>query len=92
MKLRDHPLMSYGGLPSWPPLLLRMDEPEIGTLTHVRIDELSDCRIILRIYDGKTEYLGYLMFDDDEFCLRVYDLLKRHVGKPVKDIGDIEIE
>jgi hypothetical protein len=99
MKLRDHPLMFYWGLRSWPPLWIRLDEPskrpfegdEIGTLTHVRINDLSDCRIVLRMYDGKTEYLGHLMFDDHEFCLRVYDLLKHHVGKPVKDIGEIDL-
>jgi hypothetical protein len=42
--------------------------------------------------DGKADYLSHLMFDDQQFCLRVYDALKHHVGKPVKDIGDLEIE
>jgi hypothetical protein len=64
---------------------------EIGTLTQVRLPNLLDCKIFLRMNDGKNHYLSLLMFDHQQFCLLAYNALKDHVGKPVKDIGYIEI-
>jgi hypothetical protein len=99
MKLRDHPLMSHRGLRSWPPLWVRVDDfskrpfegDEVGTLTQVKLPNLADGKIFLRMNDGKNEYLSLLVFDDQNFCVRVYDALKDHVKKPVKEIGDIDL-
>jgi hypothetical protein len=42
--------------------------------------------------EGETQYAAVLMFDDQEFCVRVYQAVKYLVGKPVKELGEIEIE
>ena len=100
MKLRDHPLLSYKGLRSWPPLWVRIDDvskcqvesDETGTLIQVRIDNLADCKIMLRMEYSGHEYAAVLMFDAQEFCLRVYQALKHYVGRAVKQLGEVEIE
>src|ERR1043166_1553550 len=100
VKLRHHPLVYYSGLPSWPPLWVRTDDiskrpiqsDEIGTLAQVRFDDFSSCKIMLRMQEGETQYAAVLMFDDQEFCVRVYQAVKYLVGKPVKELGEIEIE
>jgi hypothetical protein len=79
---------------------VRLDNPskgpfqsETGILTQVRIDDLDDCKIMLRMKDDQNhQYAAVLMFDDAEFCLRVYDALKHYVGKPIKELDEIEIE
>jgi hypothetical protein len=98
MKLREHPLMSYKGLSSWPPMWVRADlrqqalEQEAGVLSEVRLHDLGSCKIFLGMqYDG-SRYIGYLWFDDQPFCVETYNLLKSCIGCSIKDIGDTDVE
>jgi hypothetical protein len=100
MKLRDHPLAAYENLPTWPPRWVRIDETasttlsgdERGFLIHVRIFDVSEGRLALRMRHDQAEYLAHLMFDDPDFCQRVFEVLKGRIGSTIKDIGDIEFD
>jgi hypothetical protein len=98
VKLREHPLLSHKGLSSWPPLWVCMDDigsgivhAEIGNLTRVTMQNLDDSRISLRMNNGRHEYVGHLLFDDQNFCLNIYALLQKNVGKAIEEIGNLRI-
>jgi hypothetical protein len=81
MLLRDHPLRSRHGVPSWPPVWTwvngpKLDGPEnkfpkgeVGTLIWVGLTALQPAdRCYLYIDHEGSSYLGCLLFDDDKFC------------------------
>jgi hypothetical protein len=99
MKLRDHPFTVYKGLPSWPPIWVRADDPsqrlsegENGIITSVAISDLAQRRISLQMKDGDHCYLAHLYFDNYDFCLKAHQALMNCIGKTVKECGDLEIE
>ena len=97
MKLRDHPLMSHGGLRNWPPIWVCMgrttrpiEQQEVGTLTEVSLDGLGKPQIMLGMKNDNGDYRTLIDFDDRGFCLKVYERLKDCIGKPVEDLGDLD--
>ena len=97
MKLRDHPLISYKGVRSWPPVWFDADvvpgkviQGEVGILTDVVMRELELCRVFLTIRHQGTSFLGVLFFDDQRFCLKTYQFLRTCIGRGIKDIGDMD--
>ena len=99
MELRHHPLMSYRGLPNWPPIWLwrcgaedKHPEGEVGNLKSVLLsgfEGFSRCYLIID-YEG-AEYVGRLLFDDGPFCSEVYKLLRDHRGHSIQEIGGLEV-
>jgi hypothetical protein len=98
MMLRNHPLMSYHGIPNWPPVWVWIGGPEskrprgeVGTLVEVRIqpEPLHTCFLIIR--HEESEYMGCLLFDDQTFLNQMFDLLKRCRGRTIQTIGDLDI-
>lgn len=100
MLLRNHPRMSFHHVPNWPPYWIRVDElarspfqgDAIGVLTQARMNNLNDPKIVLRMNDGAIDWLSILVFDDQQFCLRVHEILMHHVGKLVSEIGNLELD
>jgi hypothetical protein len=99
MKLRDHPLISFKGVRSWPPVWFdaelvpgKMIKGEVGILTDVVMRELELCRVFLTIRYQGGSFIGVLFFDDQPFCLKVYKFLKACIGKEIKNIGDMEFQ
>ena len=101
MELRRHSLMSFGGVPTWPPEWIWASglrnafihpEGEIGVLENVRqsIVNPDTCLFITMIHHGST-YLGRLNFDDQEFCQHIFELLKANYGRSLTEIGSIDI-
>ena len=93
--------MSFGGVPTWPPEWIWASglrntfihpEGEIGVLENVRqsIVNPNTCLFITMIHHGST-YLGRLNFDDEEFCRRIFELLKANYGRSLTEIGSIDI-
>jgi len=98
MKLRDHPLMSYRGLRNWPPVWVGTGDRvnsritgEVGTLTGVKIYDLSYTRIFLLIEHEEGRYTGCLFFDDRSFCRTIYNLLQAYTGTSISAIAEIDI-
>ena len=99
MKLRDHPMMiRTNGYRSWPPPWKaanqdRDEKPigEVGTLQDVVRSHIIDNKIFLFIESDGFRYMGFITLDDPGFYNKIYRLLKHYVGRPIKEIGDIEL-
>src|SRR5262249_32555372 len=88
MKLRDCTLLSYRGVSSWPPIWvgwnskqLDQSKTETAVLKDVTLST-TDPRCYLMIEHEGEEYLGALLFEDHNSCLRIYRLLLSHRGEP----------
>jgi hypothetical protein len=99
MLLRDHPLMSYRGVPSWPPAWLYCGgfddthpQGEVGILKNVFISAAKpSTRCLLIMEHAGAEYMGELQISDTGFCSEIYEVLLRHCGKTLLEIGDIKL-
>jgi len=96
-QLRTHPVLNNGGIPNWPPLWLRPHPPppkvlegEVGTLRDVQSHEPDQCFLTMEF--DKEFYIGALVVREAAFCRQIYELLRAHLGKPIKEIGDLDIE
>jgi len=95
MKLRNHPLMSHDALASWPPVWSRSGNDgrigEIGILRQVNNGADICTRCFLVIEHEGHRYVGALLFDDARFCGFVTRFLQAHVGRAIKEIGDLDL-
>jgi hypothetical protein len=98
MELRNHPLMNFRGVRNWPPVWLPVDREitkslvgEIGILRHVQHDARYNTRCRLVIEHEEGVYTGTLMFDDVSFCWLVTNILKSHIRRSIKNIGDLDL-
>jgi hypothetical protein len=107
MLLRDHPLMSYRGVPSWPPVWTWVswvnrpdaDVPEnktikgeVGILIWASLTGIQPPdRCYLLINHEGSSYMGCLLFDDPTFCRYVVNLLKDYSDRPIAEIGSIDL-
>lgn len=98
MKLRDHPMMHYQGVKNWPPLwkcarggAIPTVKGEVGVLTYVHSNARLSSRLSLVMdYEAET-YVGTLIFDNQAFCKQVSDVLRLHLNRPIKDLGDLDL-
>jgi hypothetical protein len=97
VKLRDHPLIRHPGGTSWPPVWTQRRIDGVKAVTgedgilidvHAATDS-NQCNLIVE--DENENYTGALLFDEEKFCHEVADLLRQHIGKSIKDIGDLEV-
>ena len=98
MKLRDHPLMSYRGVRNWPPVwtLTRKESAgtlrgEVGVLKYVHYNTIMSNKCFLVIDFQAESYIGSLIFKDHSFCKQISHVLVDHIGRPIKDIGDLDV-
>jgi len=99
MKLRDHPLMSHGGVRNWPPAWLwraGSDDSrpygEVGMLREVILSEIDPPdRCFMIMQHMGAEYIGCLLFENSDFCRKIYEILCEYCGNPINEIGDIEL-
>src|SRR5262245_48664216 len=99
MLLRDHPLMMYNGIRSWPPVWVwrggnanTNPKGEVGILLDVALSGIppkSSCFLIMEHLGA--EYIGALLLSDREFCRVVYDVLSQHRFKLIREIGGIDL-
>jgi len=95
VKLRDHPFISA----SWPPVWwARADREkkqvrgEIGILKAVQPYDIEPAdRLYLLIEHEGAEYLGILLVDDYALCQQVFNLIAKHCGQTIGEIGDIDL-
>jgi len=99
MLFRDHPLMVYKGIHSWPPTWLwrggnddTSPKGEVGILRHVipfGVEPCDRCFIIME-HRG-AEYMGTLLLSDPAFCAEICDVLLRHRGRTIREIAEIDL-
>ncbi len=88
MKLRDHPLISFGGRCHWPPMWMpipRHDDTTtdevVGILEEVYGSVIDDRRCYLIVNQEGQTYMGTLQLENSEFCKELCELLKRNCGR-----------
>jgi hypothetical protein len=99
MKLRDHPLMTYKGVQSWPPAWLwrggyqtTYPEGEVGILKDVMLSTTAPGnRCFLTMEHCGAEYIGALLLSDWAFCQEIYRILRKNRGETIGDIGAIDV-
>jgi len=97
VKLRDHPLMSYHGVPNWPPVWTQMAiggvkilKGEVGVLIYVHAGGAVNTSYLVIEHENQN-YSGSLVFDEGPFCRQIVDLLQQYCGRSVKEIGDLQV-
>jgi len=95
IKLRDHPLMSYRGIPNWPPVWTaefgNRRSGEVGVLKNVKMTHVFKNKVFLTMICDGSRYMGCLIFDDVGFCRQIFSVLERNLGKRIKEIGDLDL-
>jgi len=99
MKLRDHPMMTYMGVRSWPPAWLwrggcdsTQPEGEVGILKDVMLSTIaphSTCFLIME-HCG-AQYIGALLLSEPTFLREICKVLFQNCGQTIQDIGEIDI-
>jgi len=102
MNFRDHPLVSYRGMRSWPPIWIQMSAPysrsaiktlrgEIGVLKRVvrHQDIPNECFLVIE--HGEDSWMGTLLIDNGAFCAQIAAMLQFYVGHSIKEIGGIDL-
>ena len=99
MLLRHHPLMSFHGMPNWPPIWAwttgsenKRPQGEIGILKAVSLTRMKPSnRCYLYIDHEGSSYIGCLLFDDEAFCRQIVDLLEGYCDHPIAEIGCLNL-
>ncbi len=99
MQLRDHPLVSYRGRPTWPPVWVckvgrsreRTPEGEVGLLKRVLYERESRGKVFLVIDYQEAEYIGCMLFDSGRFCEEVAARLPNYGGRSIEALGSLNI-
>ena len=99
MLLRDHPLLTYQNSRSWPPAWLwcggfnnTYPRGEVGILKNVFVSPVKpSTRCFLIMEHAGAEYIGDLSISDAALCLEMYAVLRRHCGKTLQEIGDVDL-
>jgi hypothetical protein len=99
VQLRDHPQMNFAGYANWPPIWVsgagsktyKKNLGEIGTLIGVILNNAAPDKLFLRMELKTGRYMGCLAFNDQVFCRQLYIFLQGHIGKPIKEIGDLDL-
>ena len=101
LELRNHPLINYRGLPSWPPIWtpanprshLKSLRGEIGRLEYVlpnkRTNSSNRCFLIIE-HEGQP-YVGCLFVEESAFCNHLITILESLAGSTIKEIGDFDL-
>jgi len=100
MELRKHPRMTCLGQASWPPDWkgpYGPDKPlprgEAGVLLRVepasKILTSPHCIVVMQWND--QEYIGSLQLDEEEFFQKIVGLLRSCIGRPIEEIGGMDV-
>jgi hypothetical protein len=91
MRLRE---LRWQELPVWPPQWGVTDEGagEVGVLKNVKIRKDTMLEYIyIEADDGGHKLRGITMLENPRHLESLYHTLRQHIGKPLTEIGDLEI-
>jgi hypothetical protein len=99
MDLRNHPLMRFHDIPSWPPLWTHSTafyrrevlRGEQGMLKNCAMNRAVENMCFLFIEHNGERYTGALVVNDAAFCRQVFAVLRENLNRPIKDIGDLNL-
>ena len=98
MQLCKHPCMAHGWISLWPPHWIWTSggenthpEGEIGLLEDVRQSTIDANACFLTMNHADASYVGRLHFDHQGFCQQLCELLQLHYGRPIEEIGGLDI-
>ena len=100
MNVRKHPLMvRNSGIISWPPEWRRVGENqgtnvvrgELGILEDASMHELISNKIFLAMTHLSDRYIAVLAFDDPMFAKQLYQVLLKSIGRPIQEIGSLDL-
>jgi hypothetical protein len=98
MMLRDHPGMSFHGVSNWPPVWVharangqKQLTGEIGVLKYVHASNRLSNKCYLVMEHDNIQYVGCLIFNDATFCYQVANTLRTHLGRSIKELGDVDL-
>ena len=92
--------MNFAGYANWPPIWVsgagsktyKKNLGEVGTLIGVILNEAAPDKLFLRMeIKSERRYMGCLAFNDHVFCRQLYIFLQGHIGKSIKEIGDLDL-
>jgi hypothetical protein len=98
IKLRDHPLMSYRGFSTWPPVWTQTGSGpvktlfgEIGVLRYAysSLQPFSQCTLLID-YENQR-FAGVLLFDNPDFCVQICNLLQANANRSIEEIADLDL-
>jgi hypothetical protein len=98
IKLRDHPLISYRGFRTWPPVWTQAGPGHLKTLfgeigilrcAASSLEPFSQCTLLID-YEKQT-FTGVLLFDNPDFCVQICNLLQANVGRSIEEIADLDV-
>jgi len=99
MWFRNHPLVSYHGVPSWPPAWTWIDgeenkhaKGEIGILRTPLLSKMQPANrcYLLISYEGAS-YMGCLLIDDHAFCKHIAEVLGFCCNRLISEIGSLDL-
>ena len=107
MQLRHHPLLSYCGIHSWPPVWTLMrgtskQRPppgEVGILKEIHLSTVPpinprqqfSSRIFLFTEHDDQTYIGCLLIEDYAFCQQLAAILRGQYGRSIEEIAGLDI-
>ena len=98
LELRNHPLINASFLQSWPPPWVssmngeyKTTSGEVGFLRAVWMSEKSKQTIFLAISLNGHRYVGCMALSDVSFCNQLYSVLQSQIGKPIEEIGGLDL-
>jgi hypothetical protein len=98
MELRNHPGMIYRGVRNWPPVWTRVRKArtktvrgEIGVLSYVFANNRISNKCYLVIDYERESYIGCLIFNDLAMCTQIAHFLQNHIGRAIKEVGDLDV-
>ena len=99
MWLRDHPLMTYHGVPNWPPTWIWVEglenkspKGEVGILIWASLTGIQPpdrCYLLMQHED--SSYMGCLLFENDKFCRYIAEFLESYSRHPIAEIGGLDV-
>ena len=86
--------LKWKGLPMWPPEWMSLDQElgEAGVLEGVHLRHDLNPKLISVVANHLGDIRkGIMVLEDSALLEVVYGMLKQHVGRPLTEIGDLEI-